>query len=85
MNEIIVSLITWCVSNKYALTIDIYSSCGGFYVVLTLKRGKYNFKHYFYVAGGVLNIDNWRLSRCDLELESFLEEAKYQFKEFEEA
>ena len=84
MNEIIESLIQWCTENKFMVDISTRSNMGGFWVDLTLRRGKFNYKHYFYIAGGVFCIDDWRGTKCDEELKYFLEEAKEKFKEAEE-
>ena len=85
MNEIIESLITWCFNNKFAVTLDVFSKAGGFWVTVTLTRGVYHIKHYFYIAGGVMSVDNWRNSLCDKELACFLEEAEREINKMSEA
>ena len=80
MNEIIEHLITWCVENGYATGINLYSAYGGFWVDVTLKKYKDQYSQSFYIAGGVLNIENWRASGNEDELNQFLKDAEQHFK-----
>lgn len=76
MNEIIRSLIQWTEENGMAPEIYFRSVAGGIWVVVTLRHNKKCISHEFYVAGGVLCVQNWDRFPNEEELNCFIEEAK---------
>lgn len=80
MNEIIEALIQWCIDNGYFVDIQIGSAFPSYAVSITLKKGKFRYKHEFYIAGGVLCLDRWRDFPREPEIEAFLKNAKEEFE-----
>lgn len=80
MNDIIEKLIEWCEENNYCVDLSIYGRHGGIFVSITLRKYEYKISHKFYVAGGKLSIQNWRMTNNNLELLNFLKTAEDEFE-----
>ena len=76
MNEIFEKLIKWCVENNLFAEVGIEGDwLGGFYPRICISNGRKKITHLFYIAGGVLSVDNWKDQRNDIELKLFLGDA----------
>lgn len=81
INEIIEKLLDWCKENNYCASIDVVNKNGDTYLILILSYGRKEYNHVFNIKNGDISSENWKRTKCDLELIKFLKKAENRFKE----